>query len=132
MLTSPFTNNDSATVSQTWIRTQLGENLVIFTNDTKRALGHREQVIFRTKSYKVKVGTTEVPMVQMNVTIERQLSTDVVPIRDSRTISMSKAQQDAVTATRTTYKDFQALWNGKLTVNDAAVDDLIAFRAHIP
>lgn len=131
-LGATFSQNDSAASPQTWYRTKVADDVIVYTNDTKRQSGHREQITFRTKNFDVLVGDTKVPMVQMNVTFERQLSTDLVPVRWSQTYSMSKAQQDAVTSIRTVLKDFQMVDNNKLSGTDSNTDDLAAFRIHVP
>lgn len=131
-LGSTFNNNDSATVSQTWVRSQVGDNFGTYVNDTKRAAGHREDVTFRTKQYTQQVGGAGIIMVQQNVRFERQLSTDAVPYRMNLTVSLPMTLQNAVTTIRALQKDFNALWATGIFGSDAKVDDFTAFRSFVP
>lgn len=132
-LGSSFVQNDSAAAPQTWVRTKAGADAVVYTNDTKRAAGHREEVTFRTSEFKATdTSGNQVPMVKMTVQFERQLSTDPTPTRIQVVYSYSKTAQNAVTTIRTVLKDFNIFFGTGLQSSDAKVDDIAGFRAHIP
>jgi hypothetical protein len=131
-LGSTFNNNDGAAVAQTWVRNQVGEAFGSYINDTKRAAGHRQDAVFRTKNYTQQVSGAGIIMVQQNLKFETQLSTDAVPLRINLTMSMPLTLQNAVTTIRAAQKDFNAFWATGIFGSDAKVDDWTAFRSFVP
>lgn len=130
-LGSSITIPDASAANQVFTRSVYDGSLTLYVNDTKRASGHREDVQFRTKRFTQNVGTSGILMVQSNIRIERQLSTDLVPYRMNITVSMPKSLQDAITTIRLLQKDANAYW-AWICNSDAKVDDINAGRAHIP
>lgn len=131
-LGSSFVQNDSAAAAQTWTRSRVDNKSVTYVNDTKRALGHREEVTFTPSLFEVASGASKIPMVKMIIKFERQLSTDLVPFRYAMTLTYPKSLQDSVTTIRTLLKDFNVFYGTGLCGSDAKVDDIAAHRAHIP
>lgn len=132
-LGSTFVQNDSAAAAQTWTRAKIGaDGSVTYVNDTKRALGHREEVKFSPSTFQVTVGAAVIPMVRYVIAFERQLSTDSVPFRWLSTYTFPKALQDSVTTIRTLLKDMNVFFQTGLQSSDAKVDDIASHRAHVP
>jgi len=132
-LGSTFTQADSAAVNQVWTRSKIGaDGSVTYVNDTKRALGHREEIKFTPTVFQVTVGAAVVSMVRYVIQFERQLSTDTVPFRLLLTYTFAKALQDSVTTIRTLLKDFNVLFGTGLQSTDAKVDDIASHRAQVP
>jgi len=127
MWSAQFTQADSAAVNQTWTRVQLNPDTVKYVNDTARAAGIAESFTLRSKSFTKTVGTTPVPMVQINFRYEKKISTDTEPFVSNFTLAIPKSLSDAVTTSRVRFKDLMALLNGVSNV-DAEVDDWMAAR----
>lgn len=115
-------------VNQTWNRTVISEDHVVYVNDTARASGTLETMEFRRSPFTKGTGLTAIKGSRWNAKLSsRILASETEPLTMSFTLSVTDSLANSLTAARIRFKTLRNVVNG-LMDTDAEVDDVTATR----